>query len=163
MLIRKAYISYPNSLAMELDAKRTLLLVIDGTKNDTISRGGWLISTTTGKLTTHGGKPTFGDKDSMYSHRSEIYAALAIFIFLDEYCNYYQITNDSVNILYCDNEVVVKKLKVILKKWTYLNGYRMSEHEAVLALIPILPKFLQVCHIKSRQDKIKGKYNLTLP
>ena len=39
----------------------------------------------------------------------------------------------------------------------------MSKHEAVLALIPILPKFLQVHHIKSHQDKIKGKYNLTLP
>ena len=38
----------------------------------------------------------------------------------------------------------------------------MSKHEAVLALIPILPKLLQVRHIKSYQDKIKGKDNLRL-
>ena len=39
----------------------------------------------------------------------------------------------------------------------------MSEHEAALALIPILPTLIQVRHIKSRQDKVKGKDNLTLP
>ena len=39
----------------------------------------------------------------------------------------------------------------------------MFDHEVVLALIPILPTFLQVRHIKSRQDKVKGKDNLTLP
>ena len=39
----------------------------------------------------------------------------------------------------------------------------MSEHEAVLALIPILPTFLHVRHIKSHQDKVKRKDNLTLP
>ena len=89
MLIRKAYISYPNSLAMKLDAKRTLLLATDGTRTDTISGGGWIISTTTGQLTAHGGTPIFGNKDSMHSHRSKIYATLAIFTFLDEYCNYY--------------------------------------------------------------------------
>ena len=123
ILIRYAYISYPNSSAMEIDTKHTLLFATDGTKTDTKSGGGWLISTTTGKLTAHGGNPIFGNKVSMHSHRSEIYAALAIFTFLDEYCKYYQITNDSVNILYCDNEEVVNKLKAILKnKHTYLHG-----------------------------------------
>ena len=39
----------------------------------------------------------------------------------------------------------------------------MSKHEAVLALIPIHSKLLQVCHIKSHQDKVKEKDNLTLP
>ena len=101
---------------MELDAKRTILIAIDGTKTNTISGGGWLISTTTGKLIAHGGNPIFGNKDSMHSDRSEIYAILALFVFLNDYCNYYQITNESVNILYCDNEEVVKKLKVIIKK-----------------------------------------------
>ena len=139
MLIQKSYTSYPNSLAMEIDAKRTIFIAIDGTKTDTTSGGGWLISTTTGKLTAHGGKPIFGNNDSMHLHRSEIYVALALFTFLSEYCKYYQITNNSVNVLYCDNEEVVKKLKAIIKnKQTYLHEYRMSEHEAILALIPIL-------------------------
>ena len=94
----------------------------------------------------------------MHSNISEIYATIALFTFLNEYCKYYQITNESVNILYCDNEKVVKKLKSIIKnKQTYLHGYHMSKHEAVLALIPILPKFLQFCHIKSHQDQFKGK------
>jgi len=94
----------------------------------------------------------------MHSYRSEIYATLALFIFLSEYCKYYQITNNSVNILYCDNEEVVKKLKAIIKnKQIYLHGYRMSEHEAILALIPILPTTVHVRHIKSHQDKVKGK------
>ena len=133
-------------------------------KTDTKSGGGWLIFTTTGKLTAHGVNPIFGNNDLMHYHRSEIYAALAIFTFLHEYCKYYQITNNSVNILYCDNEEVVKKLKAIIKnKQIYLHGYRMSEHEAILVLIPILPKTLHVCHIKSHQDKVRGKENLTLP
>ena len=68
-----------------------------------------------------------------------------------------------MNILYCDNEEVVKKLKAIIKnKQTYLYGYRMSEHEAILALIPILPTTLHVRHIKSHQDKVIGKENLNL-
>ena len=91
ILIQKSYISYPTSLAMELDAKRTLLIATDGTKTDTTSGGGWLISTTLGKLTAHGGNPIFGNNESMHSHRSEIYAALALFTFLNEYCKYYQI------------------------------------------------------------------------
>ena len=127
-------------------------------------RRGWLISITTGKITAHGGNPIFGYNDYMHSHRSEIYATLALFTFLNEYCNYYQITNGSVNKLYSNNEEIVMKLKAIIKnKHTYLHGYRMSEHEIVLALIPILPKFLQVRHIKSHQDKVKGNKNLTLP
>ena len=135
---------------MEIDAKRTLLIATDGTKTDTTSGGGWLISTTMGKLTAHGGNPIFGNNDSMHSHRSEIYAALALFTFLSEYCKYYQIQNNSINILYCDNEEILKKLKAIIKnKETYLHGYRMSEHEAILALIPILPKTFHVRHINS--------------
>ena len=149
---------------MELDAKRPLLIATGGTKTDTFSGGGWLISTTTGKITAHGGNPIFGYNDYMHSHRYEIYATLALFTFLNKYCNYHQITNGSVNTLYSNNEEIVMKLKAIIKnKHTYLHGYRMSEHEIVLALIPILPKFLQVCHIKSHQDKIKGNENLTLP
>ena len=38
----------------------------------------------------------------------------------------------------------------------------MFEHEAVLALISILPKFLEIRHIKIHQNKVKGKENLTL-
>ena len=149
---------------MEIDAKRTIFIAIDGTKTDTTSGGGWLISTTTGKLTAHGGKPIFGNNDSMHLHRSEIYVALALFTFLSEYCKYYQITNNSVNVLYCDNEEVVKKLKAIIKnKQTYLHEYRMSEHEAILDLIPILTTTLHVRHIKSHRDKVKGKENLNLP
>ena len=87
-----------------------------------------------------------------------------MFAFLNEYCNYYQIKNENVNIIYCDNEEVVKKLKSIIKnKRTYLHGHRMFEHEAVLALIPILPNQLKVRHIKSHQDKVKVKDNITLP
>ena len=35
MLIKKAYTAYSNSLATELDAKRTLLIATDGTNIDT--------------------------------------------------------------------------------------------------------------------------------
>ena len=38
----------------------------------------------------------------------------------------------------------------------------MSEHEAVFALNPILPKFLQVRQMKSHQNKVKLKEKLTL-
>ena len=100
----------------------------------------------------------------MHFRRSEIYATLALFTFLNEYCNCYQINNESVNILYCNNEEVVKQLKVIIKsKRTYLHGYRISKHEAVLALIHIISKLLQVYHIKSHQNKVNGKDNLNVP
>ena len=69
-----------------------------------------------------------------------------------------------MNIPYCDSEEVVKKLKAIIRnKRTYLHRYHISEHETVLALIPILPKQLQDCYIKNHQDKVKGKENLILP
>ena len=64
MLIQKAYTNYPNSLAMELDAKRTLSIATDGIKIDTKS----------GKLTAYGGNPIFGNKESIHSHRFERYA-----------------------------------------------------------------------------------------
>ena len=116
----------PNSLSIELHAKRNLLIATDRTKTDTSLGGGWLISTPTGKLIAHGGNPIFGNNDSLHSHRSEIYAALALFTFLNEYCKYYQITNDIVNILYSNNEEIVKKLKVVIKnKQTYLHEDQM--------------------------------------
>ena len=106
---------------------------------NTKSGGGWLISTTTGNLTARGENLIFGNTESMHSNRYEIYTTLALFTFLNEYGSYYQIKNESVNILYCNNDEVVKKLKAIVKsKGTYIHRYRMSEHETVLALIPIL-------------------------
>ena len=90
MLIQISYTPYPNSLAIEIDAKRTILIATDGTKTDTTPGGEWLISTTTGKLTAHGKNLIFGNKTS---HRSKIYADLDMFTFLSEYCKYYQITN----------------------------------------------------------------------
>lgn len=53
-----------------------------------------------------------------------------------------------------------KKLNaIIINKRTYLHGYRLSEYEAALTLIPILTNQPQVRHIKSYQ----GKENLILP
>ena len=39
----------------------------------------------------------------------------------------------------------------------------MSEHEAVISLIPIFMHQIQVRHIKSHQDKGKVKGNIKLP
>lgn len=39
ILIEKVYTDFPNSLAMELDAKRTLRIATDGTKIDITSSG----------------------------------------------------------------------------------------------------------------------------
>ena len=39
----------------------------------------------------------------------------------------------------------------------------MSEHEAILAIQQFLPQNLNVIDIYRRQDKIKGKDNLTFP
>ena len=113
---KKVYTAYLNSSVTELDTKRTLLITTDGTNTNIQSGGGWIITTTTGNLTAHGGNPIIGNTQSINSHQAQIYVTSALFIFLHKYCKYYQIRNDTVNILYCDDEKVVKKLKTIIKK-----------------------------------------------
>ena len=39
----------------------------------------------------------------------------------------------------------------------------MSEHEAIIAIQYCLPQQIQVIHLYSHQDTIKGKDNLTFP
>ena len=89
LLIYKTIIEYPNSLAIELDTKRTLLIATDETKINAKSGGGYIDKRTTGNITTHERKPIIGNLQSIHSHISEIYDTLALFILLNEYCKYY--------------------------------------------------------------------------
>ena len=42
------------------------------------------------------------------------YTALTLFLLLNKYCKYYQIQNEIVNILYCNDEEVVKEMNAII-------------------------------------------------
>ena len=60
ILIQKAFTDYPSSLTIELDAEENYS---SSSKELKLMRHqiDWFISTTTGKITTHGGNQIFGN------------------------------------------------------------------------------------------------------
>ena len=66
--------------------------------------------------------------------------------------------------LYYDNKEIIKKVKKTKTTANYYKlSYKMSEHEAIIAIQKYLLRQLIVIHVYSHQDKIKGKNNLTFP
>ena len=75
----------------EIDTNMTILRVLGGTTSGKIRGDGWLISTMEGNITTYGGNLFFGTLIAMYSHNSKTLALSPFLVFLQEYCNYYQL------------------------------------------------------------------------
>ena len=100
----------------------------------------------------------------MHSHRSEAYAVLSAFIFIAEYSKYFSLQFNNHCTLYCANKEIVKKIQ---KHSTTTNHfqpyYKMSKHEAIIAIQHYLPRRINVIHFYGHQDKIKGKDKLTFP
>ena len=46
-------------------------------------------------LISEGSNPDFGLIQIMHSHRAKVFNTLTMFLFLDEYCRYYMLTNQS--------------------------------------------------------------------
>ena len=101
---------------------------------------------------------------NMHSHRSEAYVILSILLLLSEYSKYFKLQFNNKCTLYCDNKEIVKKVQKTKKSATFFKpSYKMSEHEAIIAIQKYLPHQLILIHLYSHQDKIKGTDNLTFP
>ena len=59
----------------------------------------------------------------MHSYRAEVFEILTAFLFFDEYCQYYMLTNHSKVTYYEDNLEVVTKLKDIQSNPHYYDEY----------------------------------------
>ena len=128
------------------------------------SGGGWVITSSVGKIVAHGSNPDLGSMESMHSNRSEAYAVLSVFIFLSEYSKYFSLPFNNSCTLYCDNKEIVKKVQKLTKTNNHFKPYyKMSEHEVTIAIQHYLPQRIQIIHLYSHQDKIKGKVKLTFP
>ena len=100
----------------------------------------------------------------MHSHRSEAYAVLSAFLFIAEYSKYFSLQFNNQCTLYCDNKEIVKKIKKLSTTTNHFQPYyKMSEHEAIIAIQHYLPSRINVIHLYSHQDKVKGKDKLTFP
>ena len=68
---------------------QTLVIASDGSKSSEKSGGGWLIADVEGREILSKFNPDFGDITQINSHHAEIYGALSVFMFLHEYCKFY--------------------------------------------------------------------------
>ena len=83
------------SLISLIQQKNIRIIASDGSKSCKTSGGGWVIVNAEGNEIITGFNPDFGDITQINSHRAEIYGALSVFLFLQEYCNFYRITLQS--------------------------------------------------------------------
>ena len=74
---------------------QTLLIASDGSTSSEKSGGGWIIADVEGRELLSGFNPDFGDITQINSHHAEIYGALSVFMFLHEYCIFYNMNLQS--------------------------------------------------------------------
>ena len=158
------FTEYPDSLATIIQEENPISIATDGIKSRLKSGGGWIITSTVGKIIVHEENPDLGSMKHMNSYRSEAYAVLSVFVFLSEYSKYFSLQFNNRCILYCDNKEIVKKVQKINTTIDHFEPYyKMSKHEAIIAIQRYLPQRINVIHLYSYQDKIKGKAKLTFP
>ena len=114
---------------------------IDGTKSRMQSGGGWVITSIARKVVAHGANPDLGSMESMHSHRSEAYDVLSVFVFLSKNSKYFIDPFNNRYTLNCDNKEIVKKVQKLTKTNNKFKPYyKMSEHEAIIAIQHYLPQ-----------------------
>ena len=129
------FTEYPDSLATIVQKETPTSIVTDGTKSRLKSGGGWVITPSVGKLVAHGADPDLNSMENIHSHRSEAYAVLSLFVFLSEYSKYFSLQFNNSCTLYCDNKVIVKKVQKLNTITNHFKPYyKMSEHEAIIAI-----------------------------
>lgn len=108
-----------------------------------------------------GTNPDFDSIDFIHSHRVEIYGALSVLLFINEYCKYYLLEQRSSIKYYCDNLELVNKISMLLENANTFQGkYKTTDHDVVLKIQTYLPNKLAIYHIKERQNTGKNKINL---
>ena len=163
-LLQHIFLEYPDSLDTCIQEVTPISIATYSTKSRKQSGGGWVITSSTGKIVAHGANPDLGSMENMHSHRSEAYAILSVLVFLFEYSNYFSLPLNNKCTIYCDNKEIVNKVQQLTKTKNEFQPYKkISEHEAIIAIQHYLPKRIHVIHIYSHQDAIKEKTNLTFP
>ena len=134
------------------------------TKSSLKSGGGCIITSLVGNMLAHGANPDLGSIENIHSHRYKSYAILSVFLFISEYSKYFSQRFNNQYTLYCDNKEIVKKIQKISTTTNHFQPYyKMSEHEAIIAIQHYLPRRINVIHLYSHQDKVKGKKKLIFP
>ena len=98
----------------------------------------------------------------MHSYRAEVFEILTAFLFFDEYCQYYMLTNHSKVTYYEDNLEVVTKLKDIQSNPHYYDEYiklptMMLSNFWIFTSLPSITIHLA----RNDQDKVKKQHQLT--
>ena len=152
------------SLLSLIQQKTLLIIASDGSKSSKTSGGGWIIANAEGSEIITGFYPEFGDITQINSHRAKIYGALSVFLFLQEYCNFYRITLQSPIEYFCDNKEVVKKLLDITEsnRHYYSSNSKIKDTDAVLEIQKYIPDNIKVHNVRGHQDKKKRKEQLTM-
>ena len=82
-LIQHSYTRYPTYLFVTIQHISPIFIATEGSKSETKSGGALVISTPHVKLLAHGSNPDYSSMDNVHFYRSEAYAMLSIFIFLN--------------------------------------------------------------------------------
>ena len=162
--MKHVFTEYSDSLATIIQEETLVSITTDGTKSRLQSGDGWVITSSVGKIVAHGENPDLDSMDNIHFNRSEEYDVLSVFFFLSEYSKYFSLPFNNNCTLYCDNKERVKKIQKITTTNNHFKPYyKISEYEAIIAIQHYLPQRIQVIHLYSHQDKIKGKDKLTFP
>ena len=92
------------SLLHFITNKSELLIASDGSKTKTKSGGGWAIVAKDETILIRGFNPDYGQIETMYSYRSEVYASLVSQLFLKTYAEDFQVLIESKITSYYDNK-----------------------------------------------------------
>ena len=128
------------------------------------SGGGWIITSSAGKILARGANPDLVSMENMHSYRSAAYTVLSVFLFIAEYFKYSLLQLNNQCTLYCDNKEIVKKIQKLSTTTNHFQSYyKMSEYEAIIAVQHYLPLRINVIHLYSHQYNVKGKDKLIFP
>ena len=97
-------------LAEVIDNYEDIIITTDGRKGRIVSDGDWVFTDSQGDVIVKGHNPDFGNIKGIYSHRSKMFGLLSVFVFVNEYCNYF-ILLFALDVQYVgDNLGVINKL-----------------------------------------------------
>ena len=80
------------SLPLHITQQTNLIIATDGSKYEKRNGGSCIIALEDGTHIATGHNPNFGQANKTSSYRTEVYASLAVLLFLHHYAKYYKIT-----------------------------------------------------------------------
>ena len=147
-----------------IQQKTPLYISTDGSRTNKKSGGSWIISLVDGTSIVSGWNPDFGQINTINSYHSEIYASLVSLTFLEYYCDYFHLQLLDPIEAYCDNKSYVTKYNELQSNaYSKLFIHKIKEHEAYLALLPLIPKHFHLYHVKGHQGDTKSWDDLAIP